>query len=153
MTTNGNWFWNNMNKLNQAHEQLKHAVHSYWRQNRYLAPKSTVGKVFMSCVYFSIPVVIGYYVSTKAVELSESTVEERFGNPGATAESPLKSSNKLTASQEGDDKILGVVGVQMVTSDRETQEINRVNLERFLKKQRKLKEKREREQMEKEADN
>jgi len=107
----------------------------------------------MSCFYFSIPVVIGYYVSTKAVELSESTVEERFGNPGATAESPLKSSNKLTATQEGDDKILGVVGVQMVTSDRETQEINRVNLERFLKKQRKLKEKREREQMEKEADN
>ena len=33
----------------------------------------------------------------------------------------------------------------MVTNDKDTQEINRVNLERFLKKQRKLKAKRERE--------
>lgn len=36
-------------------------------------------------------------------------------------------------------------GVHLVTSDQETQDINRVNLERFLKKQRRLKEKREQE--------
>ena len=35
-------------------------------------------------------------------------------------------------------------GVHLVTSDQETQDINRVNLERFLKKQRRLKEQRER---------
>ena len=35
-------------------------------------------------------------------------------------------------------------GVHLVTSDQETQDINRVNLERFLKKQRRLKERRER---------
>lgn len=36
-------------------------------------------------------------------------------------------------------------GVHLVTSDQETQDVNRVNLERFLKKQKKLKEKREHE--------
>jgi hypothetical protein len=36
-------------------------------------------------------------------------------------------------------------GVHLVTSDQETQDVNRVNLERFLKKQQRLKEMRERE--------
>lgn len=36
-------------------------------------------------------------------------------------------------------------GVHLATSDERTQEVNRINLERFLKKQRKLKAKRERE--------
>lgn len=38
-------------------------------------------------------------------------------------------------------------GVHLVTSDQGTQDVNRVNLERFLKKQRRLKEKKEREAM------
>lgn len=36
-------------------------------------------------------------------------------------------------------------GVHLVTSDQETQDVNRVNLERFLKKQRRLREMRGRE--------
>ena len=36
-------------------------------------------------------------------------------------------------------------GVHLANSDERTQQINRINLERFLKKQRRLKEKRERE--------
>ena len=36
-------------------------------------------------------------------------------------------------------------GVRLVTSDQETQETNRINLERFLRKQRRLMKKRERE--------
>ena len=36
-------------------------------------------------------------------------------------------------------------GVHLATSDKETQDVNRVNLERFLRKQRRLKEKRDRE--------
>lgn len=36
-------------------------------------------------------------------------------------------------------------GVHLVTSDQETQETNRVNLERFLRQQRRLMKKRERE--------
>jgi hypothetical protein len=136
-----------MNRFHQAHERLKHTVHSYWRQNRYLSPRSTTGKVFMSCVYFSLPVVIGYYISTAAVEMSESTVPERFGNNhkhdnnGKNQQQPPPVDHD---DDKDDNKILGV-GVHLVTSDPTTQEINRINLERFLKKQRRLKEKRERE--------
>ena len=36
-------------------------------------------------------------------------------------------------------------GVRLATSDKETQEVNRLNLERFFRKQRRLKEKREKE--------
>lgn len=36
-------------------------------------------------------------------------------------------------------------GVRLATSDQETQDVNRVNLERFLRKQRRLQEKRQRE--------
>ena len=43
-------------------------------------------------------------------------------------------------------------GVRLATSDEETQEINRVNLERFLKKQRRLRRKRERETQQNEDD-
>jgi hypothetical protein len=43
-------------------------------------------------------------------------------------------------------------GVHLLTSDQETQETNRVNLERFMKKQRRLKEKRERKARRKEEE-
>jgi alanine racemase len=94
----------------------------------------------MSGVYFSIPVLVGYYVSTAAVEISESTVEKRFGHSKVHPTS--RSANSSISNEDHDDKILGI-GVHLVTSDEETQEVNRVNLERFLKRQRKLKEKRE----------
>jgi hypothetical protein len=138
-------------RFSKGHEQLKHRIHSYWRQNTYLAPRTVAGKIFMSCVYFSVPVAIGYYVSTKAVEISESTIDERFGknDAGGSEDSYNTTANTSTWSQqeqEENNKLLGVVGVHMVTNDKDTQEINRINLERFLKKQRKLKIKREREQ-------
>ena len=43
-------------------------------------------------------------------------------------------------------------GVHLATSDPATQEVNRVNLERFLKRQRRLKERRERQQQEEPQD-
>lgn len=161
-------------RFHQAHERLKRSVHSYWQQNPYLSPRGALGKVAMSCVYFSVPVVIGYYVSTAAVAISESTVEQRLrgaggdavgGGRGSTSPaSPAASSepHRHAAPPLGGDRILvrdegsGTEriervgaggwggGVHLVTSDRETQETNRLNLERFLKKQRKLKERRDR---------
>ncbi|KAG7350502.1 hypothetical protein IV203_009862 [Nitzschia inconspicua] len=137
-----------MNRFSQAHERLKQSIHTYWRQNRYLSPRSTAGKVVMSCVYFSLPVAIGYYISTAAVEMSESTIEERFGNNSNNSSSSSNRSlpdDRSSREEDNDDKLFGI-GVHLVTSDQETQEINRINLERFLKKQRRLKEKREREE-------
>jgi hypothetical protein len=141
-TTTTTLHFHAMNRFSQAHERLKQSIHSYWRQNEYLSPRSTAGKIFMSFVYFSIPVVVGYYVSTMAVEMSESTVEERFGTK--TDHPTSAHANSSISIDNPNDKIWGI-GVHLVSSDEETQEVNRVNLERFLKRQRKLKEKRERE--------
>ncbi|KAG7357369.1 hypothetical protein IV203_002057 [Nitzschia inconspicua] len=140
-----------MNRFSQAHERLKQSIHTYWRQNRYLSPRSTAGKVVMSCVYFSLPVAIGYYISTAAVEMSESTIEERFGNKYNNNNNNNNNrslpDDRSSREEDSEDKLFGI-GVHLVTSDQETQEINRINLERFLKKQRRLKEKREREREE-----
>jgi hypothetical protein len=43
-------------------------------------------------------------------------------------------------------------GVHLVNSDNETQDVNRINLERFMKKQRRLKEKREKEALNEASD-
>ena len=34
----------------------------------------------MGCVYFSVPVVLGYYASMWAISKSEATIHERFGD-------------------------------------------------------------------------
>mmetsp|Transcript_55838 Transcript_55838/g.135271 ORF Transcript_55838/g.135271 Transcript_55838/m.135271 type:complete len:184 (+) Transcript_55838:98-649(+) len=169
-----------MTRFNDAHERLKHRVHSYWRQNKYLSPRSSGGKFFMSCVYFSIPVVVGYYISTYTVNISESTIEERFG--GGTTNSQNKndrsggsgddnatnaaSSNRIS-SLGGDKIIVGGGdgkdpkvekigaggwggGVHLVTGDQDTQDVNRINLERFLKKQQREKMKRDKQREKKE---
>jgi hypothetical protein len=81
--------------------------------------------------------------------MSESTVQERFGkDSGSSADIGNSHHHHVysnTTTNGDGDKILGV-GVQMVHSDQQTQEINRINLERFLKKQRRLKQKREQEE-------
>ena len=101
-----------------------------------LSPKGRFGKVLMSCIYFSLPVAFGYVVVNKVVEHSESTVKDRIGDGANIA--THRESQKIGAGGWGG-------GVNLATSDRDTQDVNRINLERFLKKQRRMKEKRERE--------
>lgn len=140
------WLLDKINRFHDAHERLKHSVHSYWRQNAILSPRGTAGKFFMSCVYFSIPVVAGYFIANEAVAVSESTVQERFGDCSVRSNDTAydrKSSNERIEKIGAGGGWGG--GVNLATSDSKTQEINRINLERFMKKQRKLKEKREQE--------
>ncbi len=133
-TSNTNWFV----RFHNGHENLKNAVHSYWRQNAILSPRGTAGKIFMSCFYFSLPVVFGYVVVNKIVDGTESTIQDRIENTSSTTSSTDVPAPKIGAGGWGG-------GVNLATSDKATQDVNRINLERFLKKQRKLKEKRERE--------
>lgn len=98
----------------------------------------------MGCVYFSIPVVAGYAISTWAVSISEATVQERFANTdnkdiqGIGDKRIVQDENgQVTYNKVGAGGWGG--GVHLVTSDHETHDINRINLERFLKKQRRLK--------------
>lgn len=146
-----NLFVDAIHRFRDGHERLKHSVHSYWRQNTYLSPRGTMGKVVMSGIYFSIPVIAGYWIATRAVAISEATVHERLVDRSSSGDGGPE-----TLALGGDKILVGDRvekvgaggwggGVHLVTSDSETQKVNRVNLERFLKKQRKLKEKREQE--------
>jgi len=76
----------------------------------------------MGCVYFSIPVVLGYTLFTSIVERSEPGVQKRLYRQQQEQHQP--SSNQETSKNVN---------------------TNTINLERFLKKQRKLKERRDRE--------
>ena len=71
------WFLTKIHEFNQAHNRLKHTVHTAWRY-----PLPPWGRAVMACVYFSIPVAVGYVVSTAAISKSEATVEARFGDGG-----------------------------------------------------------------------
>jgi hypothetical protein len=125
-----------MNQSSGFHERLKNSVHTYWRQSTILSPRTRFGKLIMGSLYFSIPVVLGYFVVTKVVDMSESTVQERLGGTNSNI-SEENASEKIGAGGWGG-------GVNLATSNKETQDVNKINLERFLRKHRKSKAKRER---------
>eukprot|EP00934_Nitzschia_sp_Nitz4_P001135 Nitzschia sp. Nitz4//scaffold14_size191712//94631//95325//NITZ4_001722-RA/size191712-snap-gene-0.153-mRNA-1//-1//CDS//3329536924//1135//frame0 len=147
---NGNWIFQKFQDLNDAHTRFVHKVHTAWRY-----PLPPWGRAVMGFVYFSIPVIVGYNISTYAVSISEATVQERFSQIDTNHSVQGLGDKRIVHQESGEDggepnvvtQQVGAGGwgggVHLVTSDQETQEINRVNLERFLKKQRRLKEKRE----------
>ena len=97
----------------------------------------------MSCFYFSLPVVFGYFVVNKVIDGAEETARERLEGDkkrtiGNTTDATSSMASKVGAGGWGG-------GVNLATSDIKTQDINRINLERFLKKQRRLKQKQEQE--------
>lgn len=67
------WFMTKIHQFNAAHNRLKHHVHTAYRY-----PLPPWGRVVMGFVYFSIPVVVGYAVSSWVVSRAESTVDERL---------------------------------------------------------------------------
>jgi hypothetical protein len=177
------WFLSKIHEFNAAHNRLKHHVHTAYRY-----PLPPWGRAVMGLVYFSMPVVVGYAITSWVVSRAESTVDGRLGQHGMSDEYNRmfgvndlfflpKSLTKIVSSTVkfdlsdkthiqglGDKKIVKdesgehteVVGaggwgggVRLAKSDPETHDINRVNLERFLRKQRRLKEKREREALQK----
>ena len=124
-----------------GHERLKNAVHAYWRKNPVLSPRTTAGKVVMGTFYFSIPVVLGYALVAPLADRTEAAAGERLAAAasGSKSEGSSGRPEKVGAGGWGG-------GVRLAESSARTQEINKTNLERFLKKQRRLKEDREREQ-------
>ena len=136
------------------HERLKNSVHTYWQQSTILSPRTRFGKVIMGSLYFSIPVVLGYFVVTKVVDIAESTVQERLGG-GRSSSSGTGGSDSGENDYEYEKIGAGGWGggVNLATSDKETKDVKRINLERFLRKQRKLKAKRERKEAQEKVKN
>ena len=110
----------------------------------------------MGSLYFSIPVVLGYFVVTKVVDIAESTVQERLGG-GSSSSSSSGTGGSDSGENEYEYEKIGAGGwgggVNLATSDKETKDVNRINLERFLRKQRKLKAKRERKEAQEKVKN
>ncbi len=65
-------FLRGLKTLHEKHEKLKHTVHTAWR---YPLPKW--GQYAMGCVYFTIPVVGGWYVMQWAISKSVEEIGER----------------------------------------------------------------------------
>ena len=69
------WLLTKFHEFNQAHNRLKHTVHTAWKY-----PLPPWGRAVMACFYFSIPVVVGYtYISPK-VSTTEETMKQRLAN-------------------------------------------------------------------------
>jgi hypothetical protein len=71
------WLATKLHNFHLTHERVKHTVHTAWR-----LPLPPWGQVAMGFVYFTIPVIAGYHITTWAVSQSESTIEERLGKAG-----------------------------------------------------------------------
>lgn len=82
------WFLTKLHEFNQAHNRVKNTVHTAWRY-----PLPPWGRAMMGFVYFSIPVIAGYYLGNWAYSKSESTLEERFGKE-SEGERPKKERRK-----------------------------------------------------------
>ena len=59
-------------RFHEAHERLKHRIHHGWRY-----PLPPWGRAVMGCVYFSIPVVSGWYVMQWAISKAHENIGER----------------------------------------------------------------------------
>jgi len=112
----------------------------------------------MSCVYFSIPVIAAYFGVNKLVDATESAAHEQrvrgsinSNNRNSDNNNSNNSSSMIGGTEEAQSiETVGAGGwgggVRLAGNDGVTQDVNRINLERFMRKQRKLKEKREREE-------
>lgn len=120
------------------HERLKNYVHTGFR---YPLPKW--GRWTMGFIYFSIPVVSGWFITDWAVKKSHENIGERG------EKLKVKEIQGIGDKRMVDGKLEKVGaggwggGVRLAVSDQQTQEQNMKLLQKFLKKQRKLKRKRE----------
>lgn len=130
------------------HERLKNTVHTAWR-----VPLPPAGIAFMGLVYFSIPVVGGWYVMQWAISKSHQSIGERGEYlPVQTAVLGGITGDKIQRVVQNENGESQVVekrigaggwggGVHLAVSDEETQKRNRQMLGKFLKQQRRKHEK------------
>ena len=120
----------------QKHDRLKKSIHEGFR---YPLPKW--GQKAMGFVYFTIPVVGGWYVMQWAISKSHASIGE-YGEKLPVKEIQGIGDKRLGAG--GDFKTI-TTGVKLAVSDEETQRKNRNKLDRFLKRQKRIQERRKQE--------
>lgn len=118
--------------LRQQHERLKTYIHTAFRY-----PLPPAGRTFMGFVYFTIPVIGGWYVMQWAISKSHDSI----GIHGEKLPvKQIQGLGKKIFDDTGELKTVGaggmLGGVNLADSDAETQERNRKKLLKFLKRQR-----------------
>lgn len=145
------WLQEGLRTFHRRHERVKTAVHTAWRY-----PLPPAGRAMMGFVYFTIPVIGGWYVMQWAISKSHESIGERGERL------PVRTSN-MQAGIGGDKRSRVIIlpdgeeevreqrvgaggwggGVHLAISDEETQRRNRKMLNKFLKQQRRKHEKEE----------
>jgi hypothetical protein len=136
------WLRNSIRIFQDRHERLKSYIHSGFRY-----PLPRYGQILMGMVYFTIPVVGGWYVMQWAISKSHHSIglhgeklPNRSGIQGLgdkrvvvaeDAEHPEVQYHKVGAGGWGG-------GVHLAMSDEETQRRNQEKIRKFLKRQRKV---------------
>ena len=107
--------------------------------------------MFMGCVYFSIPVVGGWYVMQWAIGKAHDSIGEKGEKLKIKDVQGIGNQIPMSSSDDGNDKarwIIGAggvgMGVKLAVSDEHDQQNSKKMLEKMLKKARKEKLKRER---------
>mmetsp|Transcript_7623 Transcript_7623/g.13456 ORF Transcript_7623/g.13456 Transcript_7623/m.13456 type:complete len:151 (-) Transcript_7623:178-630(-) len=130
-----------LRSFHEKHEKIKHTVHTAWR---YPLPKW--GQYAMGCVYFTIPVVGGWYVMQWAISKSVDEIGERGEK---LQHKQLRGYGNKTVIDGKEEKVGAggrYGGVNLAMSDSSTQENNRTMLKALFKKERKRRKKENNEQ-------
>jgi hypothetical protein len=124
--------------LQDRHERLKNTIHNGFRY-----PLPRYGQILMGMVYFTIPVVGGWYIMQWAISKSHHSIGlygeklpnqsriEGLGDKRVVVTEDTEQVQKVGAGGWGG-------GVHLAVSDEESQRRNQEKLRKFLKRQRKL---------------
>jgi hypothetical protein len=123
-----------LHEFSIRHERLKHAIHNGFRY-----PLPRWGRFVMGCIYFSIPVVSGWYVMQWAIHQSHKSIGE---HGELLPQKELQGLGDRTVDARGNELKVGGPegwggGVRLAVSDETTQQRNREMLNSFFRKQQK----------------
>ncbi|CAB9518005.1 expressed unknown protein [Seminavis robusta] len=140
----GTWLMNTYASFHRRHERLKNYVHNGFRY-----PLPPWGRAVMGFVYFTLPVIGGYHVMQWAISKSHEEIGER-GEKLRNKRIEGIGDKVVVDEATGQTKKVGAGGwgggVNLAVSNETIQERNLRRLKKWLKKQRKLKRKREKEE-------
>ena len=120
-----------LRSFHERHEKIKHTVHTAWR-----VPLPKYGQIIMGCVYFTIPVVGGWYVMQWAISKSVDSIgprgeKLRIKELEGLGDKTIINGHEVKVGAGGH---LG--GVHLAVSDATNQENNRKMLEAMFRKER-----------------
>ena len=149
-------------QLHVRHERLKTAIHEGWRY-----PLPRWGRVVMGCIYFSLPVIGGWYVMQWAIGKSHASIGidgeylpvktvQGLGDKAVVRHRRRRAAEE--EPEEGPEVMTHVGaggwggGVRLAVSDEETQKRNHKMLQRFLRQQKKRQQQQQQQQQQLDSD-